>query len=95
MTSKETLREILLQALFINPNNQTKEDINNKMFECYEIVLKKLDRLAKLETAIKILKKYDSSINIQGATVTHSLVMHEKIIKEEYDLLNEVLENDK
>lgn len=56
MTSKEALRELLQQALFINPNTEIKKEINSNMFKYREIIWQDLERLEQLDNFITWLR---------------------------------------
>ena len=80
MTSKEALSD--LSFLAIGDENHT--------IKCKEIIEKDLERLEKLEKAIEILKKtFGLHYILEYDNYNYSMA------KEEYELLKEVLQDDK
>ena len=80
MTSKEALSD--LSFLAIGDENHT--------IKCKETIEKDLERLEKLEKAIEILKKtFGLHYILEYDNYNYSMA------KEEYELLKEVIQNDK
>ena len=96
MTSKEALKDIL----DILMNFERLSDIHDKQEvkkQKFEIIEKDLERLEKLEKVIETLKKsFLLSVGeLRGIYFTLAYDNNYVMTKEEYDLLKEVLENDK
>ena len=96
MTSKEALKDIL----DILMNFERLSDIHDKQEvkkQKFEIIEKDLERLEKLEKVIETLKKSFllSVRELRGIYFTLAYDNNYVITKEEYDLLKEVLEDDK
>ena len=96
MTSKEALKDIFdilvnFERLSDIHNNQ---DIKKQKFE---IIEKDLERLEKLEKVIETLKKSFllSVRELRGIYFTLAQDNNYVMTKEEYDLLKEVLDDDK
>ena len=96
MESKEALKDIF--SILINLERlsgiQDKQDIKKQKFD---IVEKDLERLEKLEKVIETLKKsFLLSVGeLRGIYFTLAYDNNYVMTKEEYDLLKEVLEDDK
>ena len=96
MTSKEALKDIL----DILMNFERLSDIHDKQEvkkQKFEIIEKDLERLEKLEKVIETLKKsFLLSVGeLRGIYFTLAYDNNYVMTKEEYDLLKEVLEDDK
>ena len=96
MTSKEALKDIL----DILMNFERLSDIHDKQEvkkQKFEIIEKDLERLEKLEKVIETLKKSFllSVRELRGIYFTLAYDNNYVMTKEEYDLLKEVLEDDK
>ena len=96
MTSKEALKDIF----DILVNFERLSDIHDKQEvkkQKFEIIEKDLERLEKLEKVIETLKKsFLLSVGeLRGIYFTLAYDNNYVMTKEEYDLLKEVLENDK
>ena len=96
MTSKEALKDIL----DILMNFERLSDIHDKQEvkkQKFEVIEKDLERLEKLEKVIETLKKsFLLSVGeLRGIYFTLAYDNNYVMTKEEYDLLKEVLEDDK
>ena len=96
MTSKEALKDIF----DILVNFERLSDIHDKQEvkkQKFEIIEKDLERLEKLEKVIETLKKsFLLSVGeLRGIYFTLAYDNNYVMTKEEYDLLKEVLEDDK
>ena len=96
MTSKEALKDIL----DILMNFERLSDIHDKQEvkkQKFEIIEKDLERLEKLEKIIETLKKSFllSVRELHGIYYVLAYDNNYVMTKEEYDLLKEVLEDDK
>ena len=100
MTSKEALyllitnqKKVKDDFKFIDLNTHEKVSIE----DCYDIVMKDLERLEKLEKVIETLKKsFLLSVGeLRGIYFALAYDNNYVMTKEEYDLLKEVLENGK
>ena len=96
MTSKEALKDIF----DILVNFERLSDIHDKQEvkkQKFEIIEKDLERLEKLEKIIETLKKsFLLSVGeLRGIYYVLAYDNNYVMTKEEYDLLKEVLENDK
>ena len=96
MTSKEALKDIL----DILMNFERLSDIHDKQEvkkQKFEIIQKHLERLEKLEKVIETLKKsFLLSVGeLRGIYFTLAYDNNYVMTKEEYDLLKEVLDDDK
>ena len=96
MTSKEALKD----RLDILMNFERLSDINDEQNikkQKFEIIEKDLERLEKLEKVIETLKKsFLLSVGeLRGIYFTLAYDNNYVMTKEEYDLLKEVLEDDK
>ena len=96
MTSKEALKDLL----DILMNFERLSDIHDKQEvkkQKFEIIEKDLERLEKLEKVIETLKKsFLLSVGeLRGIYFTLAYDNNYVMTKEEYDLLKEVLEDDK
>ena len=98
MTSKEALyllitnqKKVKDDFKFIDLNTHEKVSIE----DCYDIVMKDLERLEKLEKVIETLKKsFLLSVGeLRGIYFALAYDNNYVMTKEEYDLLKEVLEN--
>ena len=96
MTSKEALKDIfnILMNLERFSNIHDEQNIKKQKFE---IIEKDLERLEKLEKVIETLKKsFLLSVGeLRGIYFTLAYDNNYVMTKEEYDLLKEVLEDDK
>ena len=96
MTSKEALKDIF--DILVNferlSDIHDNQDIKKQKFE---IIEKDLERLEKLEKVIETLKKsFLLSVGeLRGIYFTLAYDNNYVMTKEEYDLLKEVLEDDK
>ena len=99
MTSKEALyllmtnqKKVRDDFKFIDLNTHEKVSIK----ECYNIVIKDLERLEKLEKIIETLKKsFLLSVGeLRGIYYVLAYDNNYVMTKEEYSLLKEVLENE-
>ena len=96
MTSKEALKDIF--DILVNferlSDIHDNQDIKKQKFE---IIEKDLERLEKLEKVIEMLKKsFLLSVGeLRGIYFTLAYDNNYIMTKEEYDLLKEVLEDDK
>ena len=96
MTSKEALKD----TFDILVNFERLSDIHDKQEvkkQKFEIIEKDLERLEKLEKVIETLKKsFLLSVGeLRGIYYVLAYDNNYVMTKEEYDLLKEVLENDK
>ena len=96
MTSKEALKDIF----DILVNFERLSDIHDKQEvkkQKFEIIEKDLERLEKLEKVIETLKKsFLLSVGeLRGIYFTLAYDNNYVMTKEEYDLLKEVLDDDK
>ena len=96
MTSKEALKDLL----DILMNFERLSDIHDKQEvkkQKFEIIEKDLERLEKLEKVIETLKKSFllSVRELRGIYFALAYDNNYVMTKEEYDLLKEVLEDDK
>ena len=100
MTSKEALELLMINQKkvrdgfkFVDLNTHEKVSIE----DCYDIVMKDLERLEKLEKVIETLKKsFLLSVGeLRGIYFALAYDNNYVMTKEEYDLLKEVLENGK
>ena len=98
MTSEEALYLLMTNQKkvrdgfkFIDLNTHEKVSIE----ECYDIIIKDLERLEKLEKIIETLKKsFLLSVGeLRGVYYTLAYDNNYCMTKEEYDLLKEELEN--
>ena len=89
MTNQKKVRD---DFTFINLNTHEKVSIE----ECYDIVIKDLERLEKLEKIIETLKKSFllSVRELHGIYYVLAYDNNYVMTKEEYDLLREVLEDE-
>ena len=96
MTSKEALKDLLdiLMNFERLSDIHDNQDIKKQKFE---IIEKDLERLEKLEKVIETLKKsFLLSVGeLRGIYFTLAYDNNYVMTKEEYDLLKEVLEDDK
>ena len=96
MTSKEALKDIL--GILMNFERLSGvQDAHEVKKQKFEIIEKDLERLEKLEKVIEILKKsFLLSVGeLRGIYFTLAYDNNYVMTKEEYDLLKEVLEDDK
>ena len=96
MTSKEALKDIL--GILMNFERLSGvQDAHEVKKQKFEIIEKDLERLEKLEKVIETLKKsFLLSVGeLRGIYFTLAYDNNYVMTKEEYDLLKEVLENDK
>ena len=96
MTSKEALKDIL--GILINFERLSGvQDAHEVKKQKFEIIEKDLERLEKLEKVIETLKKsFLLSVGeLRGIYFTLAYNNNYVMTKEEYDLLKEVLEDDK
>lgn len=96
MTSREALNYLLVNSEEIYNQYEEDEKFYLDAVELYNIVLKDLDRLEKLEKVIEILKKA-LLLNVKEARGVYYVLGYDNnyfMTKEEYELLNGVLEND-
>ena len=100
MTSKDALyllmtnqKKVRDDFKFIDLNTHEKVSIE----ECYDIIMKDLELLEKLEKIIETLKKsFLLSVGeLRGIYFTLAYDNNYVMTKEEYDLLKEVLDDDK
>ena len=96
MTSKEALKDILDTLMNFERLSNIHDEQNIKK-QKFEIVEKDLERLEKLEKVIETLKKsFLLSVGeLRGIYFTLAYDNNYVMTKEEYDLLKEVLEDDK
>ena len=100
MTSKDALyllmanqKKVRDDFKFVDLNTHEKVSIE----ECYDIVIKDLERLEKLEKIIETLKK-SFLLSVGELCGIYYVLAYDNnyvMTKEEYDLLKEVLEDDK
>ena len=96
MTSKEALKDLL--GILMNFERLSGvQDAHEVKKQKFEIIEKDLERLEKLEKVIETLKKsFLLSVGeLRGIYFTLAYDNNYVMTKEEYDLLKEVLENDK
>ena len=96
MTSKEALKDIL--GILMNFERLSGvQDAHEVKKQKFEIIEKDLERLEKLEKVIETLKKsFLLSVGeLRGIYFTLAYNNNYVMTKEEYDLLKEVLEDDK
>ena len=96
MTSKEVLKDIF--DILVNFERLSGvQDAHEVKKQKFEIIEKDLERLEKLEKVIETLKKsFLLSVGeLRGIYFTLAYDNNYVMTKEEYDLLKEVLENDK
>ena len=96
MTSKEALKDIL--GILINFERLSGvQDAHEVKKQKFEIIEKDLERLEKLEKVIETLKKsFLLSVGeLRGIYFTLAYDNNYVMTKEEYDLLKEVLDDDK
>ena len=96
MTSKEALKD-LLSILMNFERLSGVQDVHEVKKQKFEIIEKDLERLEKLEKVIETLKKsFLLSVGeLRGIYFTLAYDNNYVMTKEEYDLLKEVLEDDK
>ena len=96
MTSKEALKD-LLDILMNFERLSGVQDAHEVKKQKFEIIEKDLERLEKLEKVIETLKKsFLLSVGeLRGIYFTLAYDNNYAMTKEEYDLLKEVLEDDK
>ena len=96
MTSKEALKDILDILMNFERLSDIHDEQNIKK-QKFEIIEEDLERLEKLEKVIETLKKsFLLSVGeLRGIYFTLAYDNNYVMTKEEYDLLKEVLENDK
>ena len=96
MTSKEALKD-LLSILMNFERLSGVQDAHEVKKQKFEIIEKDLERLEKLEKVIETLKKsFLLSVGeLRGIYFTLAYDNNYVMTKEEYDLLKEVLEDDK
>ena len=96
MTSKEALKD-LLDILMNFERLSGVQDAHEVKKQKFEIIEKDLERLEKLEKVIETLKKsFLLSVGeLRGIYFTLAYDNNYVMTKEEYDLLKEVLEDDK
>ena len=96
MTSKEALKDLL--GILMNFERLSGvQDVHEVKKQKFEIIEKDLERLEKLEKIIETLKKsFLLSVGeLRGIYFTLAYDNNYVMTKEEYDLLKEVLEDDK
>ena len=96
MTSKEALKDLL--GILMNFERLSGvQDAHEVKKQKFEIIEKDLERLEKLEKVIETLKKSFllSVEELRGIYFTLAYDNNYVMTKEEYDLLKEVLEDDK
>ena len=96
MTSKEALKDLL--GILMNFERLSGvQDAHEVKKQKFEIIEKDLERLEKLEKVIETLKKsFLLSVGeLRGIYFTLAYDNNYVMTKEEYDLLKEVLEDDK
>ena len=96
MTSKEALKDLL--GILMNFERLSGvQDAHEVKKQKFEIIEKDLERLEKLEKVIETLKKSFllSAEELHGIYFTLAYDNNYVMTKEEYDLLKEVLEDDK
>ena len=96
MTSKEALKDLLGILMNFERLSGVQDAQENKK-QKFEIIEKDLERLEKLEKVIKKKKKsFLLSVGeLRGIYFTLAYDNNYVMTKEEYDLLKEVLEDDK
>ena len=96
MTSKEALKDIL-DILMNSERISDIHDEQKKKKKKFEIIEEDLERLEKLEKVIETLKKsFLLSVGeLRGIYFTLAYDNNYVMTKEEYDLLKEVLDDDK
>ena len=96
MTSKEALKDIL-DILMNFERLSGVQDAHEVKKQKFEIIEKDLERLEKLEKVIETLKKsFLLSVGeLRGIYFTLAYDNNYVMTKEEYDLLKEVLDDDK
>ena len=97
MNSKEALENIKHAPGFMGGNRRYKSVLESRIpfLEDIEIIKQALDRLEKLEKAIKILKRNYLAVGENRNSDTGYIVSIESdITKQEYELIKEVLENE-
>ena len=96
MTSKEALKDIFDILVNFERLSDIHDEQNIKK-QKFEIIEKDLERLEKLEKVIEMLKKsFLLSVGeLRGIYFTLAYDNNYIMTKEEYDLLKEVLEDDK
>ena len=96
MTSKEALKDIFDILVNFERLSDIHDEQNIKK-QKFEIIEKDLERLEKLEKVIETLKKsFLLSVGeLRGIYFTLAYDNNYVMTKEEYDLLKEVLEDDK
>ena len=96
MTSKEALEYLLVNSEELYSQYEEDEKFYLDAVELYNIVLKDLERLEKLEKVIEILKKalLLNVIEVRGIYFVLWYDTNYCLTKEEYELLKGVLEND-
>ena len=96
MTSKEALKDIFDILVNFERLSDIHDDQDIKK-QKFEIIEKDLERLEKLEKVIETLKKsFLLSVGeLRGIYFTLAYDNNYVMTKEEYDLLKEVLEDDK
>ena len=96
MTSKEALKDLLGILMNFERLSNIHDEQNIKK-QKFEIIEKDLERLEKLEKVIETLKKsFLLSVGeLRGIYFTLAYDNNYVMTKEEYDLLKEVLEDDK
>ena len=96
MTSKEALKDIFDILVNFERLSDIHDEQNIKK-QKFEIIEKDLERLEKLEKVIEMLKKsFLLSVGeLRGIYFTLAYDNNYVMTKEEYDLLKEVLEDDK
>ena len=96
MTSKEALKDLLGILMNFERLSDIHDEQNIKK-QKFEIIEKDLERLEKLEKVIETLKKsFLLSVGeLRGIYFTLAYDNNYVMTKEEYDLLKEVLEDDK
>ena len=96
MTSKEALKDLL--GILMNFERLSGvQDAHEVKKQKFEVIEKDLERLEKLEKVIETLKKsFLLSVGeLRGIYFTLAYDNNYVMTKEEYDLLKEVLEDDK
>ena len=96
MTSREALNYLLVNSEELYNQYEEDEKFYLDAVELYNIVLKDLDRLEKLEKVIEILKKA-LLLNVKefrGVYYVLGFDTNYCMTNEEYELLKGVLEND-
>lgn len=96
MTSREALNYLLVNSEELYNQYEEDEKFYLDAVELYNIVLKDLDRLEKLEKVIEILKKA-LLLNVKEFRGVYCVCGYDNnyfMTKEEYELLKGVLNND-